>query len=68
MRHCGKCSSYCKKSAARVEYNTDMEELLDGFHLLQRIGRACVSDAHAAYPKFENEALYTFFHENGIKQ
>ena len=38
-----------------------MEELLDAFHLLNRIGRACVSDAHAAYPKFMeslSDAMY----------
>ena len=39
-------ADYRRNSAARVYFNKDMEELLDAFHVLQRIGRGCTSDAH----------------------
>ena len=54
-------NQFRRKSACRVHYNPDIEELLDGFHLISRLGKACVSDAHAAYPKFMeslSDAIY----------
>ena len=54
-------ASFRRNSAARVFYNPDMEELLDGYHTLSRLGRACISDCHSGYASFMealSDAIY----------
>lgn len=41
-----------RKSACRQYYNEDVEELLDAFHTIQRLGRECTSEAHPLYGPF----------------
>ena len=41
-----------RNSAARQYYNPQMEELLDGYHTLSRIGKACTSECHSGYAAF----------------
>ena len=42
-------------------YNGDIEELLDSFHCIHRLGRACFSEAHSAYPRFLSLLANAFF-------
>ena len=53
---------FLRKSAARVCYSEEMDEKLDGFHLLvKRIGQACTSESHSHYASFMqamSDAIY----------
>ena len=52
---------FARKSSCRVNYNSKIEELLDAFHCICRLGRACFSEAHAAYPRFLSLLANAFF-------
>ena len=52
---------FAYRSSCRVNYNEDIIELLDSFHCLRRLGRACVSEAHPAYGRFMSLLSSAFF-------
>ena len=52
---------FARKSSCRMFYNGDIEELLDSFHCIRRLGRACFSEAHSAYLRFLSLLANAFF-------
>ena len=56
--------SFSRKSTFREHFNNEIDEKLDAFHCLQRLGQCCSSEVHPGNSRLMVLLSNTFFHIN----